>query len=160
MTPENVLIVDQVSRLPTFCTFSFKEDDPSTVTWIDFWAVEPCNDSEIDYARGHRYADEAIWHVRATAQPVFVECVLIFMAIKLREENRCAGALENGFIDRIASEFPGAMDKALSRVLRLHPRKLNLMHKAIQRQNKSVMNRPQPSFIGAENHGTLTNQLD
>lgn len=160
MPSENILIVDQVSSLPSFCTFSFTEGTPSTVSWIDFWAVEPCNDSEIDYARGHRYADEAIWHVRATGQPVFVECVLIFMGIKLREGNRCAGALEHGFIDRIVTEFPAATDNALSRVLRHHPRKLNLAHRAIQRKNESAMDRPQLSFIGSENHRNLTNQLD
>jgi len=66
--------------------------------------------------RGQRYADEAIWHARATVQPVFIECVLIFMSMKLRD--RDAGELERGFVDRIANEFPHAMDEVIFRLSR------------------------------------------
>jgi hypothetical protein len=121
----DVLIVDQTGDLPTFCACDRRDESPSVVTWIDFWAVEPCRSSEADYARGQRYADEAIWHVRTTGQPVFIECVLMFIGIKLREENRCAGRLEQGFIDRIAGHFPGAIDKVLLRLLRHRPATLN-----------------------------------
>src|SRR6266481_8524003 len=126
MTAENALIVDEVTHFPSFCAFAFKEDNPAVVTWIDFWAVEPCSSAEADYARGQRYADEAIWHVRATGQPVFIECVLMSMGIKLRERERCAGGLEQGFIDRIANDFPRAMDKVLMRLFQRHPRKTNV----------------------------------
>ena len=132
MITENALIVDEITHFPSFCAFAFKEDNPSVVTWIDFWAVEPCRNAEADYARGQRYADEAIWHVRATGQPVFIECVLIFMGIKLRARERCAGGLEQGFIDRIASDFPSAVDKVLVRLFRRHPKKMNLVRWAIQ----------------------------
>jgi hypothetical protein len=125
MTTEtvDVLVVNRTGDLPTFCALAYQDDDPSIVTWIDFWAVEPCSSVEADYVRGQRYADEAIWHVRATGQPVFVECVLIFIGIKLR--NRRAGGLEQGFIDRIAEHFPGAMDNVLTRLLQYHPKMLN-----------------------------------
>ena len=127
MTTETaqVLVVDRTGDLPTFCALAHQHENPSVVTWIDFWAVEPCSSVEADYVRGQRYADEAIWHVRATGQPVFIECVLMFIGIKLREKERCAGGLEQGFIDRIAGHFPGTMDNVLMRIFRRHPKMLN-----------------------------------
>jgi hypothetical protein len=117
MGSENVLVVDKITHYPSFCAFAFREDDPHAVAWIDFWAVEPCSNADADYARGQKYADEAIWYVRTTGQPAFIECVLIFMGIKLCERNRCAGGLEQGFTDRIADDFPGVMDVVLMRLL-------------------------------------------
>ena len=121
----DMLVIDRLEDLPTFCAFTYQDGNPPVVTWIDFWAVEPCSSVEADYMRGQRYADEAIWHVRATGQPVFIECVLMFIGIKLREKERCAGSLEQGFIDRIAGHFPGAMDNVLMRIFRRHPKMLN-----------------------------------
>jgi hypothetical protein len=122
MTAEtDVFVIDRVDDLPTFCAFARKDNNPSVVIWIDFWAVQPCDCGEADYVRGQRYADEAIWHVRATGQRVFIECVLIFMALKLREDDRRACGLEHGFIDRIAGHFPGAFDNALARAVRHRP---------------------------------------
>jgi len=91
--------------------------------WIDFWAVKPCGDPAADYARGQRYADEAIWHARATGQPVFVECVLMFMSMKLR--HRDAGELEQGFVDRIVNAFPHAMDEVIVRLSRHRLKRLS-----------------------------------
>jgi hypothetical protein len=127
MTAEtaDVFVINHLDDLPTFCAFARRDSNPSVVAWIDFWAVEPCDSGEADYLRGQRYADEAIWHVRATGQRVFIECVLIYMAIKLREDDRRACGLEYGFIDRIAGHFPGAIDNALARALRHHPLALN-----------------------------------
>jgi hypothetical protein len=121
----DVFVINHLDDLPTFCAFARRDSNPSVVAWIDFWAVEPCDSGEADYLRGQRYADEAIWHVRATGQRVFIECVLIYMAIKLREDDRRACGLEYGFIDRIAGHFPGAIDNALARALRHHPLALN-----------------------------------
>jgi hypothetical protein len=117
MGSKNVLVVDKITQFPSFCAFTFSEDDPRTVAWIDFWAVEPCSNADADYARGQEYADEAIWHVRTTGQPAFIECVLIFMGIKLRESNRSAGRLEQGFTDRIAEDFPEVVDVVLMRLV-------------------------------------------
>ncbi len=127
MTTEtaDMLIIDRPDDLPTFCAFAYEDGNPSVVTWIDFWAVEPCGSGEADYVRGQRYAEEAIWHVRATGQHVFIECVLVFIAIKLRENDRRAGCLEHGFVDRIAGHFPGAIDNALVRSLRRCSKALN-----------------------------------
>jgi hypothetical protein len=127
MTAETaeMFVITCVDDLPTFCAFARKDSNPSVIAWIDFWAVEPCDSSEADYQRGQRYADEAIWLVRATGQRVFIECVLIYMAIKLREDDRRACGLEHGFIDRIAGQFPGALDEALVRALQHHPAALN-----------------------------------
>jgi hypothetical protein len=127
MTTEtaDMLIIDRLHDLPTFCAFACQDGNPSVVTWIDFWAVEPGGGGEADYLRGQRYAEEAIWHVRATGQDVFIECVLVFIAIKLRENDRCAGGLEYGFVDRITRHFPGAIDNVLVRSLRRCPRALN-----------------------------------
>ncbi len=127
MTAEtaDVFVIDSPDDLPTFCAFVCQDNNPSVVAWIDFWAVEPCDSGEADYLRGQRYADEAIWHVQATGQRVFIECVLIYMAIKLREDDRRACGLEHGFIDRIAGYFPGAVDTALARTLRRHEPVLN-----------------------------------
>lgn len=119
------LIVNRPGDLPTFCAFTYQDDNPSVVAWIDFWAVEPCGSHEADYLRGQCYADEAIWHVRTTGQRVFIECVLMFIAIKLRQNDRRAGGLEHGFVDRIAGHFPGVIDKALARSLRCCPKALN-----------------------------------
>jgi hypothetical protein len=121
---ENVLVVDKSAHFPSFCVFTFREDDPRAVAWIDFWAVEPCSDAEADYARGQKYAEEAIWHVRTTGQPAFIECVLIFIGIKLRERNQCAGGLEKGFADRITEVFPGVMERVLMRLLGRRPGRL------------------------------------
>ena len=123
MGSENVLVVDKITHFPSFCAFAFREDDPRALAWVDFWAVEPCSNADADYVRGQKYADEAIWHVRSTGQPAFIECVLIFMGIKLRERNRCAGGLEQGFTDRITEDFPGVMDAVLLRLLRHRQRK-------------------------------------
>ena len=120
----DVFVIDSLHNLPTFCAFTCQDNNPSIITWIDFWAVEPCDSGEADYLRGQRYGDEAIFHVRATGQRVFIECVLIYMAIKLREDDRRACRLEHGFIDRIEGQFPGAIDKALARALR-HRSQLN-----------------------------------
>jgi hypothetical protein len=127
MTTEigDMLVINSVGDLPTFCAFACQEENRSVVTWIDFWAVEPCGSGEADYLRGQRYADEAIWHVRATGQGVFIECVLLFIAIKLRENDRRAGGLEHGFVDRIAGQFPSAIDNVLMRSLRHCPKALN-----------------------------------
>jgi hypothetical protein len=127
MTTEtaDMLIIDRPDDLPTFCAFAHQDGNPSVVTWIDFWAVEPCGSSEADYRRGQSYAEEAIWHVRATGQHVFIECVLVFIAIKLRERDRRASGLEHGFVDRIAGHFPGAIDNVLARSLQRRPKALN-----------------------------------
>jgi hypothetical protein len=125
MTATAVFVINSLDDLPTFCAFACDDDNSSAVTWIDFWAVEPCDSREADYLRGRHYADEAICHVRATGQRGFIECVLIYMAIKLREDHRHACALEHGFIDRIAGHFPGAVDSALVRALQHRPRALN-----------------------------------
>ncbi len=127
MTTETagMLVIDRLDDLPTFCAFICQDDNPSVVTSIDFWAVEPCGSREADYLQGQRYADEAIWHVWTTGQHVFVECVLMFIAMKLRENDRPAGGLEHGFVDRIVRHFPGAIDNVLMRSLRRHPAALN-----------------------------------
>src|SRR6516165_2897331 len=104
--PPDTLVIDRLDKLPTFCAFTCQEDNPSIVTWIDFWAVEPCGSRETDYSRGQSYAEEAIWHACTTGQHVFIECVLIFIAIKLRQNDRPAGGLEHGFVDRIVRHFP------------------------------------------------------
>ena len=127
MTTETagMFVIDRLDDLPTFCAFICQDGNPPVVTWIDFWAVEPCGSRESDYLRGQRYADEAIRHVWTTGQQVFIECVLMFIAIKLRENDRRAGGLEHGFVDRIAGHFPGAMDNVLVRSLRHHARALH-----------------------------------
>jgi hypothetical protein len=102
---------------------SFRGGGHAMVPWVDFWAVSPCGDPAADYARGQRYADEAIGHVRATGQPVFIECVLVFMGMKLR--HRDAGELELGFVDRIARNFPDAMDGVMHRLTQYRTRHLN-----------------------------------
>jgi hypothetical protein len=127
MTAEirDVFVIHHPDHLPTFCAFAWQDNDPAVIAWIDFWAVQPCDSGEADYRRGQRYADEAIWHVRATGQRIFIECVLIYMAIKLREDHRRASRVEHGFIDGIAGHFPGAMENALVRALQHHPLALN-----------------------------------
>jgi hypothetical protein len=125
MTTGNAVafIVDHAEKFPTFCAVAFRNDGRSVVPWIDFWAVIPCGNAAADYARGRRYADEAIWYVRTTGQPVFIECVLVFMGMKLRD--RKAGELELGFVDRIVSHYPNAMDDVIIRLLRRRPETLN-----------------------------------
>jgi hypothetical protein len=113
-TGSAAFIVDHAGRFPTFCAVAFRNERQAG--WIDFWAVKPSGDPAVDYARGQRYADEAIRHVRTTGQPVFIECVLVFMSMKLR--HREAGELERGFIDRIVNEFPNAMDDVIVRLSR------------------------------------------
>ncbi len=109
--------VDHAGRFPTFCSVGFRNNDRKVVTWIDFWAVKPCGDPAADYTRGRRYADEAIKHARTTDQPAFIECVLVFMSMKLRHRDACE--LEQGFVDRIAIDFPHAMDAVIIRLSQL-----------------------------------------
>jgi hypothetical protein len=122
-TGSAAFIVDHAGGFPTFCAVAFRNENRAAVTWIDFWAVKPCGDPAADYARGQRYADEAIWHARATGQPVFIECVLMFMSMKLR--HRDAGELEQGFVDRIANAFPHAMDEVIIRLSRHRLKRLS-----------------------------------
>lgn len=122
-TGSAAFIVDHAGRFPTFCAVAFRSKDREVATWIDFWAVKPCGDPAADYARGRRYADEAIGHARTTGQPVFIECVLIFMSMKLR--HRDAGELEQGFVDRITSDFPHAMDEVIIRLSRHRLKRLS-----------------------------------
>jgi hypothetical protein len=114
--------IDQGGTIPTFCAVSFHGGGHAAAPWVDFWAVSPAGDPAADYARGRRYADEAIGHVHATGQPAFIECVLVFMSLKLR--HRDAGELERGFVDRIVHDFPGAMDGVLQRLSRYRLRRL------------------------------------
>jgi hypothetical protein len=116
-------LIDRGGAFPTFCAVRFRGAGRAKVPWVDFWAVNPCGDPAADYARGRRYADEAIGHVRTTGQPVFIECVLVFMGLKLR--HREAGELELGFVDRIAGDFPGAMDGVMERLSRYRAKRLN-----------------------------------
>ena len=96
---------------------AFRNDDRAAVPWIDFWAVKPrAAIPPLTMRRGQRYADEAIWHARTTRQPVFIECVLMFMSMKLR--HRDAGELEQGFVDGIATDFPHAVDEIIIRLSR------------------------------------------
>lgn len=115
--------IDQHGTFPTFCAVSFRGGDDAVAPSVDFWAVRPCGDPAADYARGQRYGDEAIGHVRVTGQPVFIECVLVFMSMKLR--HRDAGELEKGFVDRIAGDFPDAMDGVMQRLSRYRLRHLS-----------------------------------
>ena len=119
----NTFTIDRGGTFPTFCAVSFRGGGHAIAPWVDFWAVSPCGDPAADYARGQRYADEAIGHVRTTGQPVFIECVLVFMGMKLR--HRDAGELELGFVDRIASNFPHAMDEVMHRLTQYRTRPLN-----------------------------------
>ena len=119
MGSKNIFVADKITHFPSFCAFALREDDPRAVDWIDFWAVEPCSNAEADYARG-------LWHVRTTGQRAFIKCVLIFIAIKLRERNRCASGLEQGFTDRIADDFPGVIDIVLMRLLQYRQSKSRL----------------------------------
>jgi len=114
-TASSAFTIDRGGTVPTFCAVSFLDADHA-VPRVDFWAVSPCGDPAADFARGQRYADEAIGHVRATGQPVFIECVLVFMGMKLR--HRDAGELERGFVERIAADFPHAMDGVMHRLAR------------------------------------------
>jgi hypothetical protein len=115
MTTANAaFIVDNAGRFPTFCPVAFHNERQAA--WVDFWAVKPSGDAATDYARGQRYANEAVRHVRTTGQPVFIECVLLFMSMKLR--HREAGDLERGFIDRIVNEYPRALDDVITRLSR------------------------------------------
>jgi hypothetical protein len=118
-------VVDPLGDLPTFCALAFRDDNPTVVSSIDFWAVEPCGSGETDYLRGQGYADEALWHVWVTGQRVLIECVLMFIAIKLRQSDRHAGSLEYGFVDRIAHHYPDAIEQALGRLLRRYPKMVN-----------------------------------
>jgi hypothetical protein len=115
--------IDRGGTFPTFCAVAFRSDDNEVVPCIDFWAVSPCGDPAADYMRGQRYADEAIGHVRTTGQPVFIQCVLMSMSIKLR--HRDAGELEIGFVDRITNDFPHAMDDVILRLSRYRLKHLN-----------------------------------
>jgi hypothetical protein len=118
-----VFTIDNAGSIPTFCAVAFHGGGDAAVSWVDFWAVDPCGDPAADYARGQRYAVEAIRHVRSTGQPAFIECVLVFMSMKLR--HRDAGELELGFVDRIARDFPHAMDEVMIRLSRFRLRHLN-----------------------------------
>src|SRR6266853_6682582 len=122
-TGSAAFIVDHVGGFPTFCAVAFRNENRAAVTWIDFWAVKPCGDPAADYARGQQYADEAIWHARTTDQPVFIECVLMFMSMKLHD--RDAGELERGFVDRIVNDFPDAMDEVIIRLSRHRLKRLS-----------------------------------
>jgi hypothetical protein len=123
MTSGSTFTIDCGGSFPTFCAVSFRGADRAIEPWVDFWAVSPCGDPARDYARGQRYAAEAIGHVRITGQPVFIECVLVFMGLKLR--HRDAGELEHGFVDGIAGDFPDAMEGVMHRLAEYRVKRLS-----------------------------------
>ncbi len=119
------VIADRLAQFPTFCAVVRKEDDPSVVKWIEFWAPKSTGDIEWDYVAGELYGEEAIQYVRNHDKPEFLTCVLLSIGMVLHFESRCAGLLERGFIDRVLKDFPDAVDRVFMLVHQHHPEVLN-----------------------------------
>jgi hypothetical protein len=86
-------------ELPSFCGPILKLDDPSLVTWIDFWAATPSGDPVADRARGESYADEAALYEER--RPNFISCVIVMINLHLKWEHIQFGPLEEGFLSRL-----------------------------------------------------------
>jgi len=117
--------IEKLASLPTFCAPILKDGDPSVAVWIDFWAVEPCGNTDADYERGQFYGEEAIWYAHDHNQPAFIECVMIFMGKKLDDRHRCQSPLESGFFDRVVKDYPDVLDKISMRIAQHRPEVLN-----------------------------------
>jgi hypothetical protein len=62
MSSGRTFLIDRGGNFPTFCAVSFHGADHAVEPWVDFWAVSPGGDPTADYARGQRYAAEAVGH--------------------------------------------------------------------------------------------------
>ncbi len=77
------VIADRLAQFPTFCAVVRKEDDPSVVKWIEFWAPKSTGDIEWDDVAGELYGEEAIQYVRNHDKPEFLTCVLLSIGMVL-----------------------------------------------------------------------------
>jgi hypothetical protein len=116
--------VASLAHFPTFCAPVLKDDDPSLAMGINFWAVEPIGDAEIDYALGDLYGQEAVCFLREH-EPSFLTCVFMWMGARLLDDERCPGPLELGFIERVRTQRPDAIDRVVMDYYRYLPGKMN-----------------------------------
>jgi hypothetical protein len=127
MVPESCgpIPVEGLSHFPTFCTPVLKDDDPALAIAINFWAVNPTGDAEADLFLGDLYGQETVAFIRAHDEPAFLGCVLMWMGARLLDDERCVGPLERGFLDRVRTDCPEAVDRFLMTYFQYHPEALN-----------------------------------
>lgn len=113
--------VEYLASLPSFCAPIFEDDDPSQAKWVDFWALKPLGDVEIDHLIGEACAHEAIWYGRQNSQPEFVDLVITWMLFGLIEEGRRPGPLEQSFLNEVRRDDPAAFDRIAMRLVALYP---------------------------------------
>jgi hypothetical protein len=118
------LRVESLTGLPACCS-PVLSDDLSKVAGINFWAIEPLGDSELDYVTGECFADDAVQYVRDRGHPEVLTCILMWVGATLHFEERCAGPLERGFIERVLKDYPDAVDRLFMAVYQQHPERLN-----------------------------------
>lgn len=114
-------------RLPSFCAPIF-DDQSSSIIGIDFWAVEPSDDAAFDRDRGRGFAAEAIRYANAIGQPEFVDCVILWITGGFYDHRGSLDELKPlsaGFVGRIFSDDPAAVDRVAALVFAVHPQLRN-----------------------------------
>ena len=87
--------------LPPFCAPVPKSDDPSLMTFINYWAPLPSDDPAGDWERGKEYADEAVAYAERGNHPMFIPAVIGTMNYFLKCGLCEIGPLEAGFLIRL-----------------------------------------------------------
>jgi hypothetical protein len=107
------------------CCLPVLSDDGSKIAGINFWAIEPIGDPDLDYGTGECFAEDALQYVRDRGRPNVLTCILMWIGATLHFEARCAGTLERGFVERVLKDCPDAVDQLFMAVYRQHPEQLN-----------------------------------
>jgi hypothetical protein len=116
--------------LPTFCVPILKDGDPT----IDLWPAtlnalrpaEPCLPGDhMGYDLSALFGQETVWFIRNSQGRSLLAAVLMWMGFRVHNEQRCPGPLERGFLSRIESDCPDAVDWVVMDYFRQHPEILN-----------------------------------
>jgi hypothetical protein len=98
----NVRARQWLAGLPSFCR-PIIDDETSSVVSVDFWAVEASGDDEFDRFFGELLAQDARDYARRSAQPEFVDLVLVWLSWVTRGE---FGPFERAFIEHVMRNDP------------------------------------------------------
>jgi hypothetical protein len=103
------LAVADLPDLPIFCSAILKDDDPRSVTWVDFWDVPTADNEAAGTVAGESYADIAISYARRINMPVFLYYVAFAIEIKIFYGIIERGPIEAAFLARIARDSRQAL---------------------------------------------------
>lgn len=90
------------SSLPPYVRRRPEIEDESRIDAWDSWVVETTGDDQTDYRLGSQYADIAVELALIQQSPAAITLPLSSMYLKQTHGMILAGAIERGFVDRVA----------------------------------------------------------